>query len=94
MSPARMCLTLGCLCRLRQPLKQKVTLIYGPWIYGRYISRHSVIAFLWPISRGDILESLGAGTAVGTLTSVTAVTPSPKQQRRDNPATTPECPKC
>lgn len=51
-SPARMCLTLGCLCRLRQPLKQKVTLIYGPWIYGRYISRHSVIAFLWPVSGG------------------------------------------
>lgn len=37
-SPVRMCLTLGCLCRLRQLLKQKVILIYGPWIYGRYIS--------------------------------------------------------
>lgn len=38
MSPARMCLTLGRLCRLRQLLKQKVILIYGPWIYGRCTS--------------------------------------------------------
>lgn len=53
--------------------------------------KHSVIAFLWPVSWGNIL---GAGTAVGTL-SGPAFNPSPQQQQgRDSPATDPRCPKC
>lgn len=82
-----LCLTLGCLCRTQTALKAKGYLIYSPWIYGRHISRESVIAFMWPISRGrTILKSLGAGTAAGSFTSV-SLTMSLQEQGRDNSAT-------